>query len=52
MLDDSEVVGENELEFFAKLYLFEPEYTDSELVICSIVDAHPRASATRAFVLK
>ncbi|KAL0180017.1 hypothetical protein M9458_025459, partial [Cirrhinus mrigala] len=31
MSDDSEVVGENEMEFFAILYLFEPEYTDNEL---------------------
>ncbi|KAI2662126.1 Sodium/potassium/calcium exchanger 3 [Labeo rohita] len=28
--DNSEVVEENEMEFFATLYVFEPEYTDDE----------------------
>ncbi|KAI2648508.1 3-ketoacyl-CoA thiolase [Labeo rohita] len=31
MLDDSVVVGENEMEFFAIPYLFKPECTDNEL---------------------
>ncbi len=31
MSDNFEVGGENELEFFALSYLFEPKYTDKEL---------------------
>ncbi len=32
MSDDFEVGGENEMEFFALPFLFEPNYTDEELI--------------------